>query len=141
MVTPKRLLYGAVILVGLIVAYAGWTEVKVWWKTRELRAVEAATQQFKAELDTAKAQREADLAEVAKRDAQVKALTDQIRAVVAAADRDRQARLKAEQQAAAREPELARLRGVVARLEADRKALVPVSTVHEGVLELKRRGW
>lgn len=141
MFTTKSVLIGAAVIIAMIVAYAGWVEVKVWWKTRELRAVEAATRQFKEQLDTAKAQRDADLAEVAKRDAQVKALTDQIRAVVAAADRDRQARLKAEQQAAAREPELARLRGVVARLEADRKALVPVSTVHQGVLELQRRGW
>lgn len=137
----KTLAIAVGVLVVLLVGYAGWTEVKVWWKTRELRAVEAATQQFQAALETAKAQRAADLAEVAKREAQVKALTDQIRAVVAAADRDRQARLKAEAQAAAREPELARLRGVVARLEADRKALVPVSTVTEGVLELKQRGW
>lgn len=137
----KTLAIAVGVLVVLLVGYAGWTEVKVWWKTRELKAVEAATHQFKQELDTARAQRDADLAEVAKRDAQVKALTDQIRAVVAAADRDRQARLKAEAQAAAREPELARLRGVVARLEADRKALVPVSTVHEGILELRKRGF
>lgn len=141
MFTTKRVLIGAAVIIAMIVAYAGWVEVKVWWKTRELRTVEAATQQFKAELDTAKAQREADLAEVAKRDAQVKALTDQIRAVVAAADRDRQARIRAEQQAAAREPELARLRGVVAHLEAERKALPPVTSVHEGVLELQKRGW
>lgn len=141
MFTAKRVLIGAALLIALIVAYAGWVEVKVWWKTRELRAVEAATQQFKAELDQAKTQRDLDLAEVRKRDEQVRALTTQIKAVVAAADRDRQARLQAEQRAAAREPELARLRGVVARLEADRKALVPVSTVGEGVAELRRRGW
>lgn len=139
--STKTILIGAGVLVAGLLAFGGWIQLETWWKTRELKAVEAATQQFKQELDTAKAQRDADLAEVSKREAQVKALTDQIRAVVAAADRDRQARIRAEQQAAAREPELARLRGVVARLEAERKALTPITTVHEGVLELRKRGW
>ena len=140
MFTAKRILIGAAVIIAMIVAYAGWVEMKIWWKTRELKAVEAATVQFKAELEQSKVEREAALADVQKRDAEVKALTVQIKAVVAAADRDRAARVQAEQRAAAREPELARLRGVVARLEAERKALVPVTSVHEGVLELRRRG-
>ena len=139
--STKTILILAGIAVGGLLAFGGWIQLETWWKTRELKAVQAATQQFRQELDTAKVQRDADLAEVAKRDGQVKALTDQIKAVVAAADRDRQARVQAEQRAAAREPELARLRGVVARLEAERKALVPVSTIHEGVLELRKRGY
>jgi len=139
--STKAILIGAGLLVAGLIAWGSWVQLETWWKTRELKAVQAATQQLQAELGQAKVQREADLAEVTKREAEVKALTQQIKAVVAAADQDRQARIRAEQAAAAREPELARLRGVVAKLEAERKALAPVSTVGEGVLELRRRGW
>lgn len=132
-------LVGAIVL--LLLLYWGWTELKVWWKTREMKAVNAATQQLQQELEANKAVTEKALADAKVRDDQVKALTQQIKSIAAAADRDRQARVRLEQQAAAREPELQRLRAIVTKLEVERRALVPVSTVHEAVLELRKRGY
>jgi chromosome segregation ATPase len=128
-------------IVALIFIWWGWTEVKVWWKTRELKAVQAATQEFQKELEASKAEREAALVEVRKNEERVKALTQQIKTVVAAADRDRQARRRLEQQAAAREPEITRLREMVAKLQVERQQLAPVSGVRDGVLELRKRGY